>query len=84
MNAAALAGQAYATFTVNNNYIKNVSDVPFVSIQSPVTTPNNYLVTVSGVAVGSFNITLYNADAGGGSAHSDAVILNYAIIRVGN
>ena len=83
MNGAALAGQAYVTFTVNNSYIKNVSDVPIVTIQSPVTTPNNYLVSVSGVAVGSFNITLYNADSGVGSAHSDAVVLNYAIIRVG-
>jgi hypothetical protein len=83
MNGASLAGQTPVTFTVNNNYIKNVSDVPIVTIQSPVTTPNNYLVSVSGVAVGSFNITLYNADSGAGSTHSDAVILNYAIIRVG-
>jgi hypothetical protein len=84
MNGASLAGQTPVTFTVNNNYIKNVSDVPIVSIQSPVTTPNNYLVSVSGVAVGSFNITLYNTDSGAGSSHSDAVVLNYAIIRVGS
>jgi hypothetical protein len=83
MNAAALTGQNYATFTVNNSYIKNVSDVPVVTIQNPVTTPNNYLVSVSGVAAGSFNVTLYNADSGAGSTHSDAVVLNYAIIRVG-
>jgi hypothetical protein len=84
MNAAALTSQNYVTFTVNNTYIRNTSDVPVVTIQNPVTTPNNYLVTVSGVAVGSFNITLFNADTGAGSTHSDAVVLNYAIIRVGS
>jgi hypothetical protein len=84
MNGAALTGQNYVTFTVNNNYIKNTSDVPIVTIQNPITTPNNYLVSVSNVAVGSFNITLYNADSGAGSTHSDAVVLNYAIIRVGS
>jgi len=33
--------------------------------------------------IGERGHMFYNADSGAGSAHSDAVILNYAIIRVG-
>jgi hypothetical protein len=81
---AALAGQAYATFTVNNSYVKHTNDIIIVNVQNSVTTPNPYLVGVSNVSVGSFNVTVYNADSGGGSSHSDAIVLNYAVMRVGN
>jgi len=84
MNNAALAGQAYVTFTVNNSYVKHVNDIPFVAVQNSVTTPNPYQVCVGGVAVGSFNITVLNADSGGGSSHSDAIVLNWGLMRVGN
>jgi len=84
MNNAALAGQAYVAFTVNNSYVQHVNDIIIVNVQNGVTSPNPYLVTVSKVAVGSFNITVYNADSGGGSSHSDAIVLNYAVMRVGN
>jgi hypothetical protein len=84
MHNAALAGQAYVTFTVNNSYVKHVNDIPFVAIQNGVTTPNPYQVCVGGVAVGSFNISVYNSDSGGGSSHSDAIVLNWGLIRVGN
>jgi len=84
MHNAALAGQGYVTFTVNNSSVLHVNDIPFVAIQNSVTTPNPYIVSVSKVAVGSFNITLYNADSGGGSSHPDAVVLNWGLIRVGN
>jgi hypothetical protein len=79
-----LAGQGYVTFTVNNSYVKHVNDIPFVAIQNGVTTPNPYQVCVGGVAVGSFNISVYNSDSGGGSSHSDAIVLNWGLIRVGN
>jgi len=81
MNNASLAGYAYVTFTVNNSYVQHVNDIPFVSIQNSVTTPNPYIVTVGKVAVGSFNITVYNADSGG---HADAIVLNWGLMRVGN
>jgi hypothetical protein len=84
MNNAALAGQAYVSFTVNNSYVQHVNDVIIVNVQNSVTTPNPYIVTVGKVAVGSFNITVYNADSGGGSSHSDAIVLNYAVMRVGS
>jgi hypothetical protein len=81
---AALAGQAYATFTVNNSYVKHTNDIIIVNVQNSVTNPNPYLVGVSNVSVGSFNVTVYNADSGGSSSHSDAIVLNYAVMRVGN
>ena len=84
MHNAPLAGQAYVTFTVNNSYVKHVNDIPFVAIQNGVTTPNPYQVCVGGVAVGSFNISVYNSDSGAGSSHSDAIVLNWGLIRVGN
>jgi hypothetical protein len=84
MHNAALAGQGYVTFTVNNSYVKHVNDIPFVAVQNSVTTPNPYQVCVGGVAVGSFNISVYNSDSGGGSSHSDAIVLNWGLIRVGN
>jgi hypothetical protein len=84
MHNAALAGQGYVSFTVNNSSVLHVNDIPFVAVQNSITTPNPYIVSVGKVAVGSFNITLYNADSGGGSSHSDAVVLNWGLIRVGN
>ena len=81
---AALAGQAYATFTVNNSYVKHSNDIIIVNVQNSVTTPNPYLVGVGNVSVGSFNVIVYNADSGGSSSHSDAIVLNYAVMRVGN
>ena len=82
MNNAGLASGAYVTFTVNNSYVQHVNDVPFVAIQNPVTTPNPYLVSVGGVRVGSFDITIIN-NAGGGSK-TDAIVLNWALMRVGS
>jgi len=83
-NNAALAGQAYVTFTVNNSYVKHSNDIIILNVQNSVTTPNPYLVGVGNVSVGSFNVTVYNVDSGGGSSHSDAIVLNYAVMRVGN
>jgi hypothetical protein len=84
MNNAALAGQSYVAFTVNNSYVQHVNDIIIVNVQNGVTSPNPYIVTIGKVAVGSFNITVYNADSGGGSSHSDAIVLNYAVMRLGN
>ena len=84
MNNAALAGAASVTFTVNNSYVQHVNDVPFVSIQNPITTPNPYQVSIGGVRSGSFDITINNTSTGGGSSHSDAIVLNWALMRVGS
>jgi hypothetical protein len=84
MHNASLAGQGYVSFTVNNSYVQHVNDIPIVAIQNSVTTPNPYQVCVGKVAVGSFNISVYNCDSGAGSAHSDAIVLNWSLLRVGS
>jgi hypothetical protein len=84
MHNASLAGQGFVSFTVNNNQILHVNDIPIVAIQNSVTTPNPYQVCVGKVAVGSFNISVYNCDSGAGSAHSDAIVLNWSLLRVGS
>jgi hypothetical protein len=84
MHNASLAGQGFVSFTVNNSYVQHVNDIPIVAIQNSVTSPNPYQVCVGKVAVGSFNISVYNCDSGGGSAHSDAIVLNWSLLRVGS
>ena len=84
MNNASLAGATSVSFTVNNSYVQHVNDIVLVSIQNPITTPNPYQVCVGGTSVGSFVISVYNTSSGGGSAHSDAIVLNWSVIRVGS
>lgn len=77
---ASLAAGAEATFTVNNSQVE-ANDVVVISVQDKGATG---LVTahVSDVAAGSFDITLTNLD--GSTASTDAVVINYAIIRASN
>ena len=78
MSNASLSQATNVTFTVNNTYVR-ANDVVVVNIQTPVTS-NAYLITVSRVANGAFDITLRNTTNG---ALSDALVLNYAIIHIG-
>jgi hypothetical protein len=79
---AQLAKGAAVSFTVNNNYITSAKDVVILSIASGATV--NYAVSVNAVnAAGSFVVSLNNADGTAGGANaSDALVINYAIIRV--
>jgi len=83
MNNAQLNAGSGVTFTVNNSYVQHVGDIPMVAIQNPVTT-GIYQATVSAVRVGSFDIFVYNNGAGMGNNKSDAIVLNWALMRVGN
>jgi len=83
MNNAQLNAGSGVTFTVNNSYVQHVGDIPMVAIQNPVTT-GIYQATVSAVRVGSFDIFVYNNGAGPGNNKSDAIVLNWALMRVGN
>lgn len=83
MNNAQLNAGSGVTFTVNNSYVQHVGDIPMVVIQNPVTT-GIYQATVSAVRVGSFDIFVYNNGAGPGNNKSDAIVLNWALMRVGN
>jgi hypothetical protein len=76
MNNAALSNGVEVAFTVTNTLVE-LTDTVVVAIQSGGTA-GEYLAHVSTVANGSFIITLANLS---GSSASDAVILNFAVIR---
>lgn len=76
-NSSIAKGEAI-TFTVNNNYITAVTDVPVVVFQNGASA-NSYSVSVTRVQVGSFNITITNNGAG---SLTDTIIINFAVIKV--
>lgn len=76
MNNAALAAAAEAAFTVTNSKV-SATDVPVVAIKSGGTT-GSYMICVSAVAAGSFDITIGNVSAG---SLSEAVVISFAIIK---
>jgi hypothetical protein len=82
MNNAKLNHQTSVTFTVNNSFVLHTTDVPIVAIQNPVTS-GLYQASVGAVRVGSFDVIVWNTGAGPGQDSSDAIVINFAIIRVG-
>lgn len=73
-----LAKGASVTFTVNNNFVTAVTDIPVVVIQSGATL-NSYAIGVTRVQAGSFNITITNNGTG---PLADVLLINFAIIKV--
>ena len=80
MNAAALAGGAVASFTLNNSLI-SASDTIIVCISSTTTgsTAGAYTTYISNLTTGSALITLRNLTTA--TSYSEAVIINFAIIH---
>lgn len=76
MNGAALAAAAEAKFTVTNSSM-GTTDVPVVAIDS-VGTSGSYLISVTAVGAGTFDITISNVSAG---SLSEAVVINFVIIK---
>ena len=76
MNNAALAAGVEVAFVVTNTLVE-LTDTVVVAIQSGGTV-GEYLAHVSTVTNGSFTITLANLS---GSSASDAVILNFYVLR---
>lgn len=72
-----LAALAAATFTVTNSVVK-IGDVIEVNEQSGAVNVKT-IVQVTAVAAGSFNITVYNADAS--TAETGTIIINYVILH---
>ena len=72
---ASLAGAAEITFTVTNDKVA-ATDVVAISLQSGAST-GTYIVSISAVAAGSFDVTLSNV----GSTAGEALVLNYAVIK---
>ena len=76
MNAAALADDATAAFTLTNSTIA-ATDVVIVNVAS-VGTAGAYQVTVGAVAAGSCSISILNVSGG---SLSEAIKLNFAVIK---
>jgi hypothetical protein len=76
MNAAALADDATAAFTLTNSTIA-ATDVVIVNVAS-VGTTGAYQVTVGAVAAGSCSISILNVSGG---SLSEAIKLNFAVIK---
>ena len=72
---ASLAGGAEVSFTVTNDKVA-ATDVVAISLQSGAST-GTYIVSISAVAAGSFDVTLSNV----GSTAGEALVLNYAVIK---
>ena len=72
---ASLAGGAEVSFTVTNDKVA-ATDVVAISLQSGAST-GTYIVSISAVAAGSFNVTLSNV----GTTAGEALVLNYAVIK---
>jgi hypothetical protein len=83
MNNAQLTHATEVVFTVNNSYVQHVNDIPIVAIQNPITA-GQYIASVAAVRVGSFDIMISNLGAGPAQDKSDAIILNWALLRVGS
>lgn len=64
-----------ASFTVNNSTV-SATDVPVVAFSGGST--RSYVVTVTAVTNGSFEITILNATGGN---RSEVLVINYAIIK---
>jgi hypothetical protein len=83
MNNAQLTHATSVVFTVNNSYVQHVNDMPMVVIQNPVTA-GQYVASIAAVRVGSFDIMVSNLGAGPAQDKSDAIVLNWALMRVGS
>lgn len=78
-NNASLAVETSAAFTVNCSACE-ISDVPVV-VQRSGSNGGNTDVIVTAVAAGSFQISVVNNNAAGGTAETGAIVINYALIK---
>ena len=76
-NGASLATGASATFTVTDSSVA-IGDVVVISQRSGAVNVDT-VVQVTAVAAGSFNVTVYNADAT--TAETGAIVINFAVIK---
>lgn len=80
MNNATLNRNTAVTFTLTNSYI-DATDVVIICISSGATA-NAYSLSVGAMAAGSCTICLYNHLSG--SDLSEAIVLNFAVIKAVN
>jgi hypothetical protein len=80
MNGAALAASTSVSFTVNNTTVA-ATDTIIINIASGATTTSSYFVGTGSVSANAFTVHLRNISAG---SLSDAVVLNYSVIKAVN
>ncbi len=78
-NNASLAAEATADFVVTNSKVE-IGDVVVVSQRSG-SNGGGTLVSVAGVAAGSFTIRVHNGNVAAGTAETGAIIINFAVIK---
>lgn len=78
-NTTSLAAETAATFTVTNNQIF-ADDVVLITIAGG-TNGGNTTVSVVVVAAGSFQITVANQNASGGTAETGAIVINFLVMK---
>ena len=78
-NNASLAAEATAEFTVTNSAVA-IGDTVIVSEQSG-SNGGGTLLAVTGVAAGSFNISVHNGNVAAGTAETGAILINFAVIK---
>ncbi len=74
-----LAAEGTADFIVTNSFCA-INDVPVVAIQSG-SNSGGTIVTVTGVANGSFTIRVHNGNVAAGTAETGTILLNFGIIK---
>lgn len=78
-NNASLAAEASADFVVTNAKVA-ATDVVVVSVKSG-SNGGGTIVSVVGVAAGSFTIRVHNGNVAAGTAETGAILINFAVIK---
>ncbi len=78
-NNASLAAEASADFVVTNTTVA-ATDVVVVSIKSG-SNGGGTIVSVVGVAAGSFTIRVHNGNVAAGTAETGAILINFVVIK---
>lgn len=78
-NSTSLAAETAAAFTVTNNSV--FADDVVLLVQQGGSNGGSTNVYVSAVAAGSFQITVMNNNAAGGTAETGAIALNFLVMK---
>lgn len=78
-NAASLAAETAAVFTVADNAVF-ADDIVLVAVAGG-SNGGNTTVLVSAIAAGSFQITVANQNAAAGTAETGAIVINFIVMK---
>lgn len=78
-HTASLAAEATADFVVTNSKVA-IDDVVNVAVRSG-TNGGGTLVSVIGVAAGSFTVRVHNGNVAAGAAETGAIVMNFIVLK---